>query len=45
MAGVQSRTSTFRHDAEAAGSPLAIEGLTKRYGDRDAAVLSVSQRA
>ena len=36
MAGVESTTSTSRHEPEAAGAALVIEGLTKRYGDRDA---------
>ena len=36
MAGLESTTSTISHEPEAAGPALAIDGLTKRYGDRDA---------
>ncbi len=36
MAGLESTASTFGRGSEAAGAALVIEGLTKRYGDRDA---------
>ena len=36
MAGVESTTSTHGHASEAAEPSLVIDGLTKRYGDRDA---------
>jgi ABC-2 type transport system ATP-binding protein len=36
MAGPETTTSTSRRESEAAGAALVIEGLTKRYGDREA---------
>ena len=46
MAGVESSTSVSRHEVAPDGEALVIEGLSKRYGDREAVSgVSLSVRA